>query len=303
MSIVIIVAVVLVAAVIAVILFSRRRSGGAGPRSSEVATEAGRDGPAVAEFHVGDDAASVYFDVPLPAGEVDAVLADLLISEAIEVVREKRHTLPLGDVRRVIALGRRNGDWFEVGSVELDTPGSLPPPLVPELLPHASRPGFDAFDRISDLPGQAPGLADRSKGESLGPIGPQLRLPEVVDAGIRAQGLDPSSTDACDLVLGVMRLAGYRLDEREKDTLSAVRRGQRVFIRTVPHAADDYPELGEPEVDRFCVDFMSSGADRGLLVTEKYSPFEIYDLERREPRMKFITRERIQGFVDALSLG
>ncbi len=302
MGIVIIVAVVVVAAAVAVIVLSRRTPGSA-PGSGSVAVEAERDGPTVVDFHVGGGSARVHFDVPLPVGEVDAVLADLLIREAVEVVREKRHTLPLDDVHRVVALGRRADGWAEVGTVELDTPGTLPPPMVPELLPHASRPGFDAFERISDLPDRAPGLADRSGPESLEPIGPQLRLPQAVDAGIRAQGLDPSTTDACDLVLGVMRLAGYRLNERSIDTVDAVSGGQRVFIRTVPHAVGEHPELSEPEVDRFVVDFMSSGADRGLLVTEKFCPFEIYDRERREPRMRFITRERIQGFVDALSVG
>ena len=47
----------------------------------------------------------------------------------------------------------------------------------------------------------------------------------------------------------------------------------------------------------------STGADKELLITEKFSPFEIYDRERREPRMRFITRERLQDFVDALVLG
>jgi len=61
--------------------------------------------------------------------------------------------------------------------------------------------------------------------------------------------------------------------------------------------------LQESEVGRFVVDFLSSGADRGLLITEKFSPFEIYDRERREPRMRFITRERLQAFVDALTVG
>ncbi len=301
MGVVIVVAVVVVIAIVVLVLVRRTGRGPGGPGA--VSVEAERDGPAVAEFHVVDGSAAVHFDVPLPAGDIDSVLADLLKREAVEVVREKRHTLPLSDVHRVIALGRRDGDWAEVGTVELDTPGALPPPMVPELLPHAARPGFDAFERISDLPGHAPGLADRTDGEHLDPIGPQLLLPQAVDAGIRAQGLDPDTTDACDLVLGVMRLAGYRLNERSEDTLDAVRAGQRVFIRTVSHGGGEHPELAEPEVDRFVVDFMSSGADRGLLVTEKFSPFEIYDRERREPRMRFITRERIQGFVDALSVG
>lgn len=299
--------VIVIAVVVAgAVLFFVRRSGstGAGGGAGVVTVEPDRTGPVVADFHVSDGAARVHFDVPLPSGDVDTVLADLLIREAVEVVREKRHTLPLGDVHRVVAFGRRNGDWEAVGSVELDTPGTLPPPMVPTLLPHAHRPGYDAFEQISDLPGHAPGLADRASGESLAPLGPQVRLPAAIDAGLRAQGLDPHGADATDIALGVMRLAGYAVSERSNaGTFDAIRAGQRVFVRTVAHAAGEHPELDESAVDRFVVEFLSSGADRGLLITEKFSPFEIYERERREPRMRFITRERFQAFIDALAVG
>lgn len=295
--------VVVVVAVVAVTASRRGSAGGVSGVPGSVAVEPDRTGPVVADFHVTDGAARVHFDVPLPAGEVDRVLTDLLIREAVEVVREKRHTLPLGDVHRVVALGRRNGEWEAVGRVELDTPGTLPPPMVPTLLPHAHRPGFDAFEQIADIPGQAPGLADRPTGEHLAPLAPQVELPAAVDAGLRAQGLDPAASDAPDLALGVMRLAGYAVSERSPGTYDATRSGQRVFIRTVPHDPADHPELDDSAIDRFVVDFVSSGADRGLLITEKFCPFEIYDRERREPRMRFITRERFQAFIDALAVG
>jgi hypothetical protein len=300
-GVVIVVAVVLVAVV--VLLVVRRGAALRGAGAGSVSTESDRLGPTVVGFHVSEGSAEVQFEVPLAAGPVDEVLADLLIREAVEVVREKRQTLPLETVQRVIAFGSRDGEWIEIGRVELDTPGTLPPPMVPELLPHASRPGFDAFDRISDLPQTPPGLADGKEAETLSSLGPNIRLPAAVDAGIRAQGLDPDSIDACVLVLGVMRLSGYAITERSIDTMDAVRFGQRIFVRTVGHASQDHPELQESQVDRFVVDFLSSGADRGLLITEKFSPFEIYDRERREPRMRFITRERLQGFVDALAAG
>ncbi len=50
------------------------------------------------------------------------------------------------------------------------------------------------------------------------------------------------------------------------------------------------------------VDFMSSKADRGLLISDRYGPFEVYEREKREPRVRFVTRERLQGFVDALTV-
>ncbi len=48
--------------------------------------------------------------------------------------------------------------------------------------------------------------------------------------------------------------------------------------------------------------FVSSGADRGLLFTDKYAPFMVYDKERREPRIRFISRERLQAFVDSVAM-
>jgi hypothetical protein len=29
----------------------------------------------------------------------------------------------------------------------------------------------------------------------------------------------------------------------------------------------------------------------------------IYDLERKEPRLRFITRERLQEFIDSMAIG
>ncbi|NQV06954.1 hypothetical protein HQ535_10400 [bacterium] len=268
---------------------------------------AGRLLAPVAEFHVKGPDALVSFDVPIPAGGADEVLSNLLVREAVEVVREKRHTLPITEVQRVVALGRSGADWVEVGSVGLDTPGELPPPMAPILLPHASHAGFDAFDameKLGDMPTQAPGLADASVGETLAPIASELRFPAQVDAGLRAQGLDPEDAAPGDVVLGLMRLTGYTVTAGSKDGTSiATRGGQRVYVRTVDHAPSDHPELDESIVRSFVVEFVESGCDRGLLVTEKFCPFEVYERERREPRVRFITRERFQHFVDALALG
>ena len=71
--------------------------------------------------------------------------------------------------------------------------------------------------------------------------------------------------------------------------------------RDVYHPGD-HPEVADQLIDRFMADFAMSGCDRGLLVSDKYGPFEIYDKERRQPRVRFVTRERLQKMVDALAL-
>ncbi len=300
MEVVIAVVAVVVVGVVVWLMRRRKPAAGAAPAGS-VTVESGRLRPAVAEFHVRDGAARVHFEVPLPASGADEVLTDLLGREAVEVVREKRHTLPIGDVTRVVALGRSGGEWAEVTSIGLATPGELPPPMLPELIPHAGRHEFDPFERLGDLPTTAPGLAGGSRGERLENL--DLRLTSRAQAALRTQGIDPGAGDTPGTVLALMRSAGYRLTELAPGTYRAERAGQSAFVRVIAHSPGDYPELGETEIRKFVVDFGGSGASRGLLLSEKWAPFEIHERERRDSRMRFVTRERLQSFVDALVLG
>ena len=300
-----VIAIVIAVAVVVIglaVYMSRRRTGPAGGHAAVQVEEQSRPGPRVVEFHVRGEEAFVHFEVPLPEGEVDDVLSDLLVREAVEVVREKRHSLPIADVHRVVAMGRRGGSWERAASFTLDTPGELPPPVAPDLLPKSHSSTFEALERIGDSPDIAPGVAARAPEEGLAPIGEELALPRAAEAGLRAVGVDPATAGAGDLVLGLLRMTGHVLTG-QGDTWTATKGGDRLFVRVVDHEPGGHPELGEREVDRFVVDFVSSGATRGVLVTEKFGPFEIYDRERRDRRMRFITRERLQQFVDALALG
>jgi len=65
----------------------------------------------------------------------------------------------------------------------------------------------------------------------------------------------------------------------------------------------DHPELEEGVIRRFLADFSSSGAERGLLISDKHSPFMIHDIEANQPKVRFITRERVQRFVDSMAVG
>lgn len=287
-----------------VVVAIRRRSGGStAPGRTATTGLPARPRPAVAEFHVAGGDARVHFDVPLPEGDVDEHLASLLGHEAIEVVREKRQSLPIDDVHRVVALGRRNGEWATVTTIGLDTPGTLPPPVAPEQVPHAPRVEFDVFDHFADLPGQSPTVGAPGTAERLGSFARQMTLSGAAAARLRAQGIDPGSAEAHEMALGLMRSAGYIVEEIAPDTYLGHRAGQKTFVRVVTHVEGHHPELGDQDIRRFVVDFGSSGASRGLLISEKYSPFEIYERERRDPRIRFVTRERLQGFIDALSLG
>lgn len=296
----VVVAVVVLGAI--VFLASRRSKGDArAAAKGTVSVESGRLRPAVAEFHVMSGAARVHFEVPLPPAGADAVLAELLGREAVEVVREKRHTLPLGDLERVVALGRRGAEWVEVATIGLETPGELPPPMLPELIPHAQHHEFDPFARLLELPEHAPQAPARVSGERLEHL--TLRLPAQAQAALRAQGIDPAAADGPAAVLALMRAAGYQVSETAPGTYRADRAGQRTFLRVVGHRPGEYPELDETEIRKFVVDFGSSGCARGLLLSEKWAPFEIHERERRDSRVRFVTRERLQAFADALAIG
>lgn len=304
---VVIAVVVAVVVLGAIVFFLSRRSKSDTPGDTPVApkgtmsVESGRLRPVVAEFHVMSGIARVHFEVPLPPSGADQVLSELLGREAVEVVREKRHTLPLGDLERVVALGRRGSEWVEVATIGLETPGELPPPMLPELIPHSLHREFDPFAGLMDLPATAPQAPVRVSGERL--EGLTLRLPSQAQAALRTMGIDPATADGPSTVLALMRAAGYQLSETAPGSYRADRAGQATFIRVVGHHPGDYPELDEAEIRKFVIDFGSSGCSRGVLLSEKWAPFEIHERERRDPRVRFVTRERLQAFADALALG
>ena len=261
--------------------------------------------PSVAEFGVEGHTAKVRFDVPLPEGD-DEILSELLVAEAIEVVRDKRHTLPLTGVTEVAALAGR-GDILEVGRAKLDQPGVLPPRVqgvnILNLSSLANDPLAQSFSEAkADPGGTRPGVAERARSDELRPLSEELRLPRAVDTGLRAQGIDPAKVSAGDLVVGLLRLFGYQVTVAGLNGWIAAKAGERTYIVEDSYKPGDHPELDDSVIRRFMVEFASSGTERGMLVTDKYGPFEIYTLERREPRVRFVTRDRLQKMVDSLAL-
>lgn len=258
----------------------------------------------VADFHVRGEEAIVVFDVPL-SEEDDPVLNELLVDEAIEVVREKRHTLPIDGVTVVVARAGR-GETREIGRTELPAIGELPPPMENmglTLINIAHDPFAAPFEEETDHSVVYETKTDVPSDE-LGPIIEELKLPAGLERGLRAIGVDPESVSAPDLVLALLRMFGYGVTEQAMPgTYMVIKDGLSTYILTEPHRPGEHPELGEPTCKRFIAEFGSSGADRGLLVTAKYSPFMIHDIEARQPNLRFITRERIQGFIDWMALG
>jgi hypothetical protein len=266
--------------------------------------EAGNRAP-VSDFSVRGGTIHVTFDVPLP-DEADEVLEDLLLGEAVEVVREKRHTLPLGDLDEIVVHAGRGDSVREVGRTKLPEPGVLPPPDTTRTLSlsHVAHDPFAApFDDGTDH-GVAYDVRSDVPADELPPIGKELRLPKGLDRGLRALGMDPESVDGSELVLGLLRMFGYTVTEQAlPGSYMAVKDRASTFILTDTHEPGGAPEIEESVIRRFLAEFSSSGADRGMLLSEKYAPFTIHEIEARQPKVRFITRERIQRFIDGMALG
>ncbi len=275
----------------------------AAPAAPQVAMEIDHARPVVADFQIDGGTAVVRFDVPYPTGG-DEVLAELLMGEAIEVVRERRHHLPMPSLAQVVALAGR-GETIEVGRTRLDTPGQLPPKLDRMSILNLSVLGRDPLQQsFSDeaAPEIAPSTMGRERRDELKPLIDELRLPKAIDTGLRAQGVDPASASAGELVTGVLKLFGYQISPAGMSGWVANKGGERTYIVEDRYKPGDHPELDDSVIRRFMVEFSTTGASRGLLVSEKYGPFDVYMLERREPRVRFITRERIQKLIDSMAI-
>jgi hypothetical protein len=293
----------------AIAVLTKRRSNTLRARvegaQATAAIDADRPRPRVAAFHVRGDEAQVFFDVPLAEGEIDEVLGELLTNEALETVREKRHELPIDGVTTVVAFAGRGGEPRRVGAVSLEEPGVLPPPMVAAPSLHLGHIGFDPLEKqfSDDLLQNAPSLASSQREDALGPIGKELRLPRAVAVGLRAQGVDPATMTAAEMVHSLLRLFGYAVTSTDNPlAFKATKAGSTTYLREDPYQAGDHPEVDDVTMRAFVVEFVNSGAERGLLVSDKFSPFGVYEREKREPRIRFVTRERLQKFVDALSL-
>jgi hypothetical protein len=260
--------------------------------------------PPVSDFHVHGDEARVFFAVTAPP-EPDDVLNELLVGEAVEIVREKAHSLPISQVNHVVAFGNSAEGATEMGRTTLDTPGQLPVRSeVPSILNLAGIALDPLADDFGAEPPVVPETVVRIKEDRLGPLIDELRLPKAVDIGLRAQGIDPATMTAGQLLLGMLALVGYESEPGPVANTHIVTRDKtRFFVRQDDYRPDDHPEVALEALDRFAFEFQASQADRGLYVSEKYGPFAVYDRERRDPRVRYLTRERLQNLIDGLAIG
>lgn len=304
--------VLAIAALVGVMVWVFRSMSEDAQRAPETASQ--RPRPVPVDFHVRGEEAAVYFSVPLGTDEVDDVLRDLLLYESIEVFREKRgHGLPLEGVTRVVAYGRRGEDYVAVGSVDLPADGQLPEVAAPDLVPHTAVAGYDPLAHLGEHEFDIePSVTAPDAESELGSIAGDIKLTRSTESRLRAQGVDPDDMSLEDLTLGLLGMSGYRLsvvragfqtaDGSKGDVYIADRAGDRTLLAILPHRSGEYPEVSERVINQFVVSVAEQSPQRAFLVTDKFGPYVMYEKERRDARVRFVTRERLQTFVDGFAL-
>lgn len=260
--------------------------------------------PTVADFHVAGDTATVFYDVPLPAGDIHEHLRELLVHDAARVVAEKSAAgLPIEQVTRVRAMGKRDGEDVEIGVLDLREPGVIPELAAPDLIPHAYTTGYDPLAEIGEQDFEV-SIATRARdAEALEPFAAEIAFPGRVEATLRAMGIDPLSAGLEDVTVGLLTMGGYAVTAAGgAGQYMASKGGEQTMVEVRAHASGEHPELSEKVVEQFAIAVAQRNPTRAMLITDMFGPYAIYERERRNPKTRYITRERLQTFVDGFAL-
>jgi hypothetical protein len=266
--------------------------------------------PEVTDFHVNGDTASIVFDVPLGDAEAGQHLVGLLSVASIEHVRElAANGLPLDGVARITVSAVRNGSPEQVAVVEFPEAGTLPAPADMSDLntiehdPIAVLAAVVADESVSSAP---------TSTSTLEPVSSFLELTGPCEARLRAVGVDTSTMSHSELCRGLMRIGGYVINDAvpqtrlatapDAEVFSVTRSGQRIQIVVLSHVEGEYPEVDDRVLAELAVLTTQPNVDKVILVTDKFSPYSMYDRERRSDALIYVTWERLQAFVDSFGL-
>ena len=310
MSIWIIVAIVIVAGAIIGIGYRSSRHQQAAPAGTEPRSPANvRPDADLTSFHldpvdfrVQGHRAIVSFDVEAPVSGLDPELADLLIAQAIEVVRDRRtRGLPLAGISTISVLCRDGDEYIELATTDLEEPGTRPvSDASATRVVEAEE--IDPLDHFAEIVTSSGIAASSSRGDDLPALGNELRLTAGLVAALEGRGVERSTMTVSELTKSLLDVAGYELQPRSlAGTYLARRAHSDTYLAIVDHEVGSYPELSEDAINSFLAGFYSSKARRGLLVSDKFGPHLVYQKERRDDRVRFITRERLQAFVDSIA--
>jgi len=309
-TVVAIVLLVVIAATVAAFAMNAVRTAG---ETAERAADAKpplpkRPMPLVTTFHVKGHTASTVFNVPLGEAAPGRHLVDLLCASAVEYVRQKSEEgLPLDGVRHIEVSAMRGGEPEVIGSVDLPDVGVLPEADLTVLV----EPTHDPIGAVAEVIAVT-AVAPPAAAATLEPIAEFLQLSGPTEAHLRAIGVDPESMTLEDLVLGLLRVSGYDVhvgrsgftmgSDGRAATYGLSRAGQSTVLVILSHEHGSYPELDEKLLSEFAVGVAQTNPDVAVLVTDKYGPYALYEREKRDKRLVFVTRERLQAFVDSFGV-
>jgi hypothetical protein len=302
--IVFVVVAITIAALVVVALKSFGQSAKRSADSTSVLPK--RPSPLVTEFHVKGDTAKTLFSVPLGDSPPGEHLTDLLCEKALDYLRaRKADGLPLDGVHHIEVSAMRGDDPVVVCTIDLPNAGELPDPRLNVLVELEHDPIAHVVSIVADT--SVATSAPETK--TLEPVSSFIELTGVTDAHLRSIGIDTASMALGDLVLGLLRVSGYEVEvgrtgfslgsDETADIYGLRHNGQNTVLVIVEHVVGTYPELEERLLSEFAVGVAQTNPDVAILVTDKYSPYAMYEREKRDKRLVFITRERLQAFVDS----
>jgi hypothetical protein len=293
---------IVVAIVVAVALYMRARAGAASESDSPPSTR----GLAEVDFKVEGATAHVYFDTQIPDAGPDDVLMSLMGREAMRIFKDKAGHLPLAEVKHVTARGTQAGQPVTVTTVAVTAPVEMDRLDAPTeddvvLAGDVSAAGHDPLGALHDMElGRGDGY--RASGDELPPLSQELNIPAKVIEAVAGPGGTLLGMRLEDFITGLLRASGYSVVEAADGTKLATKGGTTSYLEFVEHVPGSHPELDERSIDGFIMKFMGSHASRAMLFTAKYGPYAIYEKERRNDKVKFMTRERLQAFVDSVAM-
>jgi len=300
----VVIVLIVIAVLVAIALYLRSRSGGVPKRS--LAGAISSEAPALTEvdFKVEGTTAHVFFDTRIPPEGADDVLAGLMGREAMKVFARKADHLPLEEVKHVAAHGRRGGETVVVTTADVHHPEAMDHLDEPRPAVKASEVHPEVADPLAALHAMdlGRGAGYRGGSDELPPLSDELTIPAKVIAAVAGPGGSVAGMPLQEFIAGMLKESGYDVSLAAGGTGTARKAGSTTYLQFVEHEPGSHPELGEEALDSFVRRYISSGADRGMLFTAKFGPYAVYERERRNDKIKFMTRERLQAFVDSVAM-
>lgn len=299
-------------AIVGIVFYAIRAAGQAVSDSADAPTGAPtRPMPLVNAFHVKGDTAAVVFAVPLSSEEAGKHLTELLGASAVEYVRAKvADGLPLDGVEHISVSAMRGDEPAYLDTVDLPRVGQLPDEAA---ILRKGPSEHDPIAAVAAVAADSSVAAQSGRSDTLEPVSELVELSGPTEAHLRAIGVDTSNMTLDDLVLGLFRVSGYNIEVGRQgftpmksapsaNIYWANRSGASSLIIVVSHEEGSYPELDDQVLSEFAVGVAQLGPARAMLITDKFSPYSMYEREKRDKRTIFVTRERLQAFADSFAL-